>query len=60
VNGGVHAENALGRSGRLEALNLSLTSSDMLMRLLGAVVLVQALLMPARKTQVSPRSTVGP
>ena len=46
VNGGVHAEKALGRSGRLEALHLALSSSDRLVRILGSVVLAQALLMP--------------
>ena len=60
VNGGVHAEKALGRSGRLEALHLALSSSDRLVRILGPVVLAQTLLMPGRKTQVSPRGAIGP
>ena len=60
VDGGVHAEKALGRSGRLEALHLALSSSDRLVRILGPVVLAQALLMPGRKTQISPRGAIGP
>jgi hypothetical protein len=44
VNGGVHAEKSLGRSGRLEALHLALSSSDRLVRILGSVVPAQALL----------------
>ncbi len=60
VDGGVHAEKSLGRSGRLEALHLSLSSSDRLMRILGQVVLAQTLLMTGRKTQVLPRGAIGP
>ena len=43
VNGCVHAEKALGRSGRLEALHLSLSSPDWQMRILSAIVLSSAL-----------------
>jgi hypothetical protein len=41
VNRGVHAEKALGRSRRLEALHLALSSLDRLMRVLGRIVLAQ-------------------
>jgi hypothetical protein len=44
VNGGAHAEKALGRAGRPEALHFALSSSDRLVRILGSVVLAQALL----------------
>jgi hypothetical protein len=47
VDGCVHAERTLSRSGRLEALHLSLSRSDRLMRIRGPVVLAQALLMAA-------------
>jgi hypothetical protein len=60
VDRGVDAEKSLGPSGRLETLHRSFPSSNRLMRILGPVVLAQALLMPARKTQVSPRGALGP
>ena len=46
VDGGVDGEKALRGSGRLEALHFSFSSSDRLMRVLGSIVLPQALLMP--------------
>jgi hypothetical protein len=60
VDRGVHAEKTLSRSERLEALLFAPSSSDGLERILYAVVLAQTLLMPGRKTQVSPRGTIGP
>src|SRR5262249_18526516 len=47
VDGGVHAEEALGGSSRLEPLQLALASSHRLMRALRAIVLAQPLLVTA-------------
>ena len=47
VNGGMHAEEALGRSSRFEPLHLALSSPYRLMRILGAIVLPEPLLMKA-------------
>jgi hypothetical protein len=60
VDRGVQAQKTLGRSGRLEVRHLALSSSDRLMRILSPIVRAQVPLMPGRKTQVSPRGTIGP
>ena len=61
VNGGVHAEEALGRSSRLEPLQLALASSHCLMRILRPIVVPQPLLMrtgqpetPERRGEAGP------
>src|SRR5215472_15076972 len=51
VNGGVHAEKALGGSSRLEALQLALASSHCLMRVFRPIVIPQPLLMQTGKLE---------
>jgi hypothetical protein len=45
VDGGVHAEERLGGASRLEPLHSALPSSHRLMRVFGAIVFAQPLLM---------------
>jgi len=45
VDGGMHAEEALGRSSRLEALHFALASSHRLMRVLRPIVFPEPLFM---------------
>jgi hypothetical protein len=47
VDRGVHAEEALSGSSRIEPLHLALSSPYRLMRILGAIVLAEPLLMRA-------------
>jgi len=47
VDRGMHAEEALGRSSRFEPLHLALSSPYRLMRILGAIVFSEPLLMRA-------------
>jgi hypothetical protein len=47
VDCGMHAEETLGRSSRFEPLHLALSSPHRLMRILGAIVLSEPLLMRA-------------
>jgi hypothetical protein len=47
VDRGMHAEEALGRSSRFESLHLALSSPYGLMRILGAIVFPEPLLMRA-------------
>jgi hypothetical protein len=47
VDGGMHAEEALGGSSRFEALHLALSSSHRLMRVFGPIVLPEPLFMRA-------------
>ena len=47
VDGGMHAEEALGGSRRLEALHLALSSSHRLMRVFGPIVAPERLFMKA-------------
>jgi hypothetical protein len=61
VNRSVHAEEALGRSKRLEALQLALASSHCLMRVFCPIVIPQPLLMrtgqpetPERRGEAGP------
>ena len=45
VDRGMHAEEALGRSSRFEALHLALSSSHRLMGVFGSIVLPEPLFM---------------
>jgi hypothetical protein len=47
VDRGMHAEEALGRSSRFEALHFALSSPHRLMRILGAIIFSETLLMRA-------------
>jgi hypothetical protein len=47
VDRGMHAEEALGRSSRFEPLHFALSSPYRLMRILGAIVFAEPLLMKA-------------
>ena len=60
VDGGMHAEEALSRSGRFEALHLALSSPHRLMRILGAIILSEPLLMGTGQLQLPERRAVGP
>jgi hypothetical protein len=53
VDGSMNTEEALRRGGGLETLHLALSSSDRLMRVLGAVVGRQPLPMAAGQAQVA-------
>ena len=59
MNGGVHAEKALGGSNRLESLQLALAPSHRLMRVLRAIVRPQPLLVTAGHAQTTERRGVG-
>jgi hypothetical protein len=59
VNGGVHAEEALGGSSRLEPLPLALSSSHGLMRILRPIVLAEPLLMRTGQSETAERRGVG-
>ena len=59
VDGGVHAQEPLRRCRWFEALHLALAASHHLMRILGPIVLSQALLMVAGKPKVAEGSAVG-
>ena len=59
VNRTVNAEEALGRSSRLEPLQLALASSDCLMRVLHPVVLSEPPLMRTDQTETAHRRSVG-
>ena len=59
VNCSVNAQEALGRSRRLEPLQLALTSSDRLMRILRPIVLSEPLLMQTCQTETAQRRSVG-
>jgi hypothetical protein len=60
VDGGVHAEEALGGSCRLEPLHLALSPSHDLVRVLGPIILPYSLLMTAGQTELSEGGAVGP
>ena len=47
VDRGMHAEEALSRSSRFEALHFALSSPHWLMRILGAIISSETLLMRA-------------
>jgi hypothetical protein len=59
VNRSVHAEEAPGRSRRLEALQFALPSSDCLMRVFRPIVVPQPLLMRTGKPETLERRGVG-
>ena len=59
VDSGIDAEETLCRAGRLEPLHLALSSAHGLMRVFGAVVLSNALLMRAGQAQVPESRSVG-
>ena len=59
VDRGMHAEEALGGSGRFESLHLALSSPYRLMRIFGAIVHPKPLLMPAGQSQTPERRGVG-
>ena len=59
VNCSVNAQEALGRSRRLEPLQLALASSDRLMRILCPIVLSEPLLMQTSQTETAQRRSVG-
>ena len=59
VDGGVHAEEALGGSSRLEALLLALLSSHGLMRILRPIVFPEPLLMRTGQPETAERRGVG-
>ncbi len=53
VDGGMHAEEALRRSSRFEALHLALSSSHRLMRILRSIVFPEPLLMMAGQSEIA-------
>ena len=55
----MHAEEALGRSSRFEALDLALSSSHRLMRVLGTIIPTAPLFMRAGQPQTPERRGVG-
>ena len=59
VNGGVDGQETLRRSRRFEPLHLALASPDLLMRVLGPVVLPQALLMAYAKAELASCGAIG-
>ena len=59
VDRGMHAEEALGRSSRFEPLHLALSSPHGLVRILGAIVRPEPLLMRAGQLQLPERRAVG-
>src|ERR1700730_18468061 len=59
VDDGMHAEEPLGGARGFEALHLALSSSHYLMRVLGPIVLSQALLMVTGKPEVLEGSALG-
>ena len=59
VDRGMDRNEALGRFGQFEALHLSLSPPDRLMRVLGAVVGAQSLLVQSRKAKFAKCRSVG-
>ena len=59
VDGGVHAEEALGGSSRLEPLLLALSSPHGLMRILRPIILPKRLLMRTGQSETAERRGVG-
>ena len=58
VDGGVHAEKPLGGASRLEPLHFALSPSHRLMRVFGAIISPQPLLMWASQSQTPERGGV--
>src|SRR4029077_18078409 len=59
VDGGMHAEKALGRSSRLEELQLALSSSHRPTRILRPIILPEPLLMRTGQSETSESRGVG-
>src|SRR5436190_20193605 len=59
VDGGMHAQETLSGSSRFEPLHLALSSPHRLMRILGAIVLPEPLLMRAGQLQLPERRPIG-
>ena len=60
VDGGVHAEEALGGCCRLEPLHLALSPSHDLVGVLGPIIFAEPLVVTTGQTEVSERGAVGP
>ena len=60
VDGGVHAEEALGGSSRLEPLQLALAALDCLMRILRPIIFPKPLLMPTGQSKTPERGNYVP
>ena len=60
VDGGVHAEEALGGCSRLEPLHLALSPSYDLVGVLGPIIFAKPLVVTTGQTKVSERGAVGP
>jgi hypothetical protein len=58
VDGGMHAEEALGGSSRFEPLHFALSPSHRLMRVFGAIISPQPLLVWASQSQTPERGGV--
>jgi len=59
VDGGVHAEEALGGCRRLEALHLALSPSHDLVGILGPIIFTEPLVVTTGQIEVSERGVVG-
>jgi hypothetical protein len=59
VNGGMHAEETLGRSSRFEPLHLALSSPYRLVRVLGPIVAPKPLFVWTGQSQTAERRAVG-
>ena len=59
VDRSMHVEKALSRAGRLESLHFALSSSHGLVRILGAIVLPQPLLMRTGQAKMPKSGSVG-
>src|SRR5262249_40014057 len=59
VDDGMHAEKTLGGASRLEPLHFALSSAHRLMRVFGAVVFPQPLLMRTGQSQTPERAAIG-
>ena len=60
VDGGVHAEEALGGCCRREPLHLALSPSHDLVGVLGPIIFAEPLVVTTGQTEVSERAAVGP
>ena len=60
VDGGVHAEEALGRSSRLEPLHFVLSPSHELVGVLGPIIFAEPLVVTTGQMEFSERGAVRP
>ena len=60
VDGGVHAEEAVGRCCRLEPLHLALSPPHDLVGVLGPIIFAKPLVVTTGQTEVSERGAAGP